>query len=120
MALPAVSRSETDITAPFAPKNRFAKLTIEQLEVFDAEDKIWRNYQESGDAAAFGAAWTAFARAAVFPTLATALDTDQAGPRVEGFFDRLESGLSERLAAEPEPTRIPLAKMLLVRQSWPR
>jgi salicylate 1-O-methyltransferase len=118
MALPTVARSEADLTAPFAPKNRFAGLTIEQLEVFIAEDEIWRAFENNGDAEAFGSRWAAFARASVFPTLATALDD---GPvRARQFFDRLESGVTARLAAAPQRMKIPLAKLVVAKQSWPR
>jgi hypothetical protein len=118
MALPTAARSEADLTAPFAPKGRFAGLTVEHLEVFVADDAIWRRFETDRDAKGFAARWTAFARASVFPTLATALDDEPA--RSAAFFERLESGLSARLAAAPEPIKIPLAKMAVVKQSWPR
>ena len=118
MSIPTVGRSEADLTAPFAPKNRFAGQTIEHLEVFVADDEIWRAYENNGDAKAFASRWTAFARASVFPTLATALDD---GPvRARQFFDRLQSGVIARLAAAPEPIKIPLAKLVITKQSWPR
>jgi salicylate 1-O-methyltransferase len=56
----------------------------------------------------------------VFPTLLTALDGGAVGPRAEQVAERLESGLRERLAADPKPVRIPLAKLLLDKRSWPR
>ena len=118
MALPTVARSEADLTAPFAPKGRFAGLSVEHLEMFVADDEIWRRFATDKDAKGFATRWTAFARASVFPTLATALDD---GPQRAGqFFERLDSGVSARLADAPEPIKIPLAKMALVKQSWPR
>jgi hypothetical protein len=118
MALPAVGRSEADLTAPFAPKGRLAGLTIQHLEVFVAEDEIWRRFEKDHDAKGYATRWTAFARAFVFPTLATALVD---GPsRIRPFFERLEAGVIERLAAAPEPIKIPLAKIAVVKQSWPR
>jgi hypothetical protein len=120
MALPTAARSEADLTAPFVPKNRFAGLTVEDLTVFDADDQIWVKFRKDGDAEGFAANWTAFARTSVFPTLATALEGGLDDPRSGQFFGRLESGLKARLSATPEPVRIPLAKLLLVKQSWPR
>jgi hypothetical protein len=118
MALPTVARSEADLTAPFAPKGRFSRLTIEHLEMFVADDEIWRRFERDKDAKRFGTRWAAFARASLFPTLATALEH---GPERETeFFDRLTSGLSTRLADSPEPIKIPLAKMSFVKQGWPR
>ena len=65
---------------------------------------------------AFGAQWAGFARASVFPTLASALDGGRDDPRSAEFFDRLEAGVAERLAAAPEQMQIPLAQLVLVKR----
>ncbi|SEH74642.1 SAM dependent carboxyl methyltransferase [Mycolicibacterium rutilum] len=116
MDLPIVGRSESDFCAPFAPKGRFEQLEIEHLEIFDAEDRYWNQYRADGNAATFGAQWAAFCRAAVFPTLAGALDGGAAGPRSAEFFDRLERGVAARLAAAPEQSRIPMAHVVLLKR----
>jgi len=113
MCIPTVSRRAADFLSPFAPKGRFERLEIEHLEVFDAEDRFWTQYQVDHDAKAFGALWAAFARASVFPTMATALDGGRADPRCKEFMDRLEAGVTARMAAEPEQMRIPLAHVVL-------
>jgi len=118
MAIPSVGRSEAELTAPFAPKNRFAGLTVEHLELFDADDQYWTKFQKDKDATAFAGNWTAFVRTSVFPTLLTALEGD--GPRAERFVERLETGLRERVSADPKRVRIPLAKLSLLKSSWPR
>jgi hypothetical protein len=115
MAIPTVGRSRADFARPFADRGRFADLSIERLEVFHAEDRIWSRFEADGDAPAFGAAWAAFSRASVFPTLAEALEGGEADPRAAPFFNRLEAGMAARLAAAPERMTIPLAKMVLVR-----
>jgi hypothetical protein len=120
MAIPSVGRTEAELTAPFAPKNRFAGLTIEHLEIVDADDQYWTRFQKHRNADAFAAQWTAFARMSVFPTLMTALDGGVDGPRAEAVVKRLESGLRQRLADDPRRIRIPLATMLLDKSSWPR
>jgi hypothetical protein len=56
----------------------------------------------------------------VFPAILTALDGGPSGPRAEQVAQRLESGLRERLAADPKRVRIPLVKLLLDKSSWPR
>src|SRR5271166_3633712 len=66
---------------------------------------------ECGDAHAFGAQWAAFSRASVFPTLAAGLDYGRAGPSAAAFVDRLEAGVTARLAAAPERMLIPLAML---------
>jgi hypothetical protein len=113
MCIPIVGRTKTDFLAPFAPKGRFEQLEIEHLDIFDADDRYWNQYQVDGDAEAFGAQWAAFCRAAVFPTFLNALEGGVADPRAPELFDRLEAGLAARLAAAPERTQIPMAHLVL-------
>ena len=82
MCVPVVGRRKADFFAPFAPSGRFEQLEIDHLEVFDAEDRFWSQYQVDSDEKAFGAKWAAFVRASVFPTLATALDGGREDDRV--------------------------------------
>jgi hypothetical protein len=116
MCVPVFARRAADFFAPFAPKGRFEQLEIDHLEVFNADDRFWRQYQVDSDAKAFGAQWAAFVRASVFPTLATGLDGGRADPRATQFFDRLEAGVAERLAATPEQMQIPLAHLVLIKR----
>jgi hypothetical protein len=113
MCIPTVSRRAADFLSPFAPKGRFERLEIEHLEVFNAEDRFWTQYQVDHDAKAFGELWAAFARASVFPTMTTALDGGRADPRCAEFLNRLEAGVAARMAAEPEQMQIPLAHVVL-------
>lgn len=113
MCVPTVGRRESDFRAPFAPSGRLERVEIEHLEVFDADDRFWGRYRIDGDATAFGARWAGFARASVFPTLATALADGAADPRAADLFDRLEAGVAERLGASPEQMQIPLAHVVL-------
>lgn len=116
MCIPMVARDEADFRAPFAPKGRFEQLEIERLEIFNAEDRFWKQYQSDGDAEAFGLQWASFLRASVFPTLASALDGGVADPRSEQFFDQLETGVASRMAAEPAQMQIPLAHLVLTKR----
>ena len=116
MCLPTVGRREADFLAPFAPSGRFERLSVEHLEVFNAEDRFWTQYQVDHDADAYAALWAAFVRAAIFPTLCTALADGRNDSRSSEFFDRLESGIVQRLAAEPEQMQIPFAKLVLTKQ----
>lgn len=119
MAVPIVARSEHDFRAPFSPSGRFEGLTIEHLEVFNAEDRFWARFQKDGDADAFGAQWAAFARAAIFPSLRAGLDGGVHDPRAFEFIERLEVALATRLAHAPEPMQIPLASIVLVKHRTP-
>jgi SAM dependent carboxyl methyltransferase len=116
MVIPTVARSRANLVAPFVEGGRFAGLSIEHLEVFVSEDRIWAEFEGDGDANGFGARWAAFSRASVFPTLAGGLDCGRADPRAAAFIDRLEADVSARLAAAPEQMLIPLGMMLLVRE----
>ncbi len=117
--VPTVGRTKQEFLAPFAPSGRFEGLSVEHLELFDAEDRFWARYCRDRDAAGFGARWAGFLRAAAFPTLATALDGDPAGPRSTTVLARLHSEVAARLAASPQPMSIPLAALVLVKQPRP-
>lgn len=119
MALPIVARSEKDFRAPFAPRGWFEGLAIDHLEVFDAPDRFWSRFESDGDATTFGTHWAAFARAALFPTLAAALDAPRGDPRATEFAQRLQVAVAQRLATAPEPMRIPLAAIVLVKRGSP-
>ena len=116
MCIPTVSRCAADFLSPFAPSGLLERLSVDHLEVFDAEDRFWTQYQVDHDAKAFGAQWAAFARASVFPALRAALDGGRADPRSAEFMNRLEAGLAGRMAAEPEEMQIPLAQLVLCKR----
>ncbi|ORW86345.1 SAM-dependent methyltransferase [Mycobacterium sp. IEC1808] len=116
MAIPTFARSEKDFHAPFAPSGRFEGLRIEHLETFNAEDRFWARLQIDDDANAFGAQWAAFARAALFPALVGGLNGGAGDPRATAFVDHLETAVAGRLATAPEPMRIPIATVVLVKR----
>jgi hypothetical protein len=119
MSLPIVGRSAKDFESPFAPSGTFEKLNITHMELFDAEDRFWKQYRSDRNADTFGARWAAFLEAALFPTLALALDENRAQPE-QAFFDALGSGIAQRLAAAPVEMRIPLAQLVIEKQSSTR
>ena len=92
MTIPTVGRRRQEFAGPFADNGRFAGLALERLEIFAGEDRIWEDYQRSGDAEAFGEQWARFSRASVFPSLAGALDPKGGATRSAQFFSRLEAG----------------------------
>lgn len=115
MTIPTVGRRRADFLAPFDAKGRFGALRVEQIEIFQGEDRIWTEFIRTGDAPAFGARWAAFSRASVFPTLAAGLEGGHADPRGAAFIDRLEAAMAARLAAAPERMLIPLARMVFAK-----
>lgn len=116
MTIPTFARGEKDFRAPFAPSGRFEGLTIDQLEMFNAEDRFWARFQADRDAEAFGVQWAAFARAALFPALVRGLESGVDDARAREFVDQLERAVAARLASAPEPMRIPLALVELVKR----
>lgn len=116
MVIPTVGRTEKDFMAPFAPSGRFEGLSVEDIDLFDAEDLFWSRYLVDRDTGKLGAAWAGFARAAIFPTLAAGLDGGVADPRATGFVKALESAVAAHLTAAPQPMTIPLAAIVLVKR----
>ena len=112
MSIPIVGRRERDFLSPFAPSGTFERLTIQHLEIFEAEDRFWAQYQIDKDATALGKQWAAFLRAATFPALLPALHERDSGHR-ELFLNELEYGIVERFAASPEQMQIPLALVVI-------
>jgi hypothetical protein len=112
MTIPIVGRRARDFLSPFAPSGTFEKVSIEHLEVFDAEDRFWTQYQIDKDAATLGAQWAAFLRVSTFPALTEALHERDDGHRGR-FLDELESGVAARFAAAPVRVRIPLALVVI-------
>lgn len=119
MVIPTFARSERDFRAPFTPRGRFEGLTIDHLEVFVAKDQFWDRFQLDGEAEAFGSHWAAFARKALFGTLAAALDSPVDSRRVVEFTDQLEAAVAARLASVPEQMRMPLASIVLTKRDRP-
>ena len=115
MVIPTVGRTRAQFMEPFAKGGCFENLSIENFELFHGEDRIWTQFEASGDAHAFGAQWAAFCRASVFPTLAASLDGAPDSALSVKFFDELETGVTARLAVAPVRMTIPLAQMMLVK-----
>ncbi|MCV7218398.1 SAM-dependent methyltransferase [Mycobacterium crocinum] len=121
MSVPSTGRDEKDFRAPFHPSGRFEGLSIEDIELFNGEDRFWAQYQSDKDAAAFGTNWADFLRGSMFPTLAAAVDTDadagrgrdRRSKRRREFVDQLHDALAAALTTAPAQMSIPLALVVL-------
>lgn len=109
MTIPITGRRARDFLSPFAPSGTFEKVSIEHLEVFDAEDRFWAQYSIDKKADALGARWAAFLRVSTFPSLAATLPVERHGR----FLDELCAGVAARVAAAPAEVRIPLAQIVI-------
>jgi len=117
MVIPTVGRGRAQLLAPFDDTRHFAGLLIEQLDIFRGEDRIWEQYARDRDAATYSARWAAFSRASVFPTMALALDDSGSAARVQKLLEDTEVRMAARLAQAPEPCVIPLAKLVLTKET---
>lgn len=116
MAIPTYGRTRAEFLAPFAGGERFEQLAIAHFAIFDGEDRIFEDFRKDGDAKTFAARWAGFTRASTFPTLASSLGGGGKA-RAKAFMDRVETAVAARLAKKPEGMRIPLAKLVLVRDA---
>lgn len=117
MGLPHVGRSTAELATPFADDGTFAGLTLEHMESLNSTDAFWNDYQSTGDATAFGTGWAGVFAAGAFPCLATGLRGGPDDPRADNLFSRLHREVATRLAAAPQPMRIPVVNLILARQS---
>ncbi len=115
MSIPIAGRSEKDFFAPFAPKGRFEGLSVESVEISEAEDRYFQQFTRDKDANAFGAQWASFVRAAIFPCLTAALTGGADDRRAAEFSDQLERSIAARMAASPQRMHIPLAEVVLIK-----
>ena len=65
MVIPTFGRSRQEFMAPFALNGSFSSLAMEEIEVFSGQDHIRAEFQNNGDALAFGTRWAAFSRVSV-------------------------------------------------------
>lgn len=115
MAIPTVGRTRAELAAPFADGD-FEGLVLEHLDVSLSEDRIWSDFQTDGDVNAFAARWSVFSRASVLPTLAANLDGDDPhDPRRARFIDEMEAGMRARLKADPRPSLLPMATLVIAK-----
>lgn len=112
MVIPTVGRTRSEFAEPFQDGS-VPGLSLEWIETFEGEDRIWLDFLQDADARAYGSRWAAFSRASVLPTLALGLADGASADRVQRFVDRMEAGMAARLAAAPEPSLMPLAMLVL-------
>lgn len=103
MVLGSYPRRKDELLAPFAKGGQFRKLVVEEYEVSKNPDAVWADYQRNGDKEAMATNHALFFRAIFMPSLASSLARVQAGDgeALLSFADRLQHGLTRRLAAEP-------------------
>jgi hypothetical protein len=114
MVLAVWPRQKRELLAPFVGERPFHGLTVERITITPLPDAAWAKYQESDDKEAFAEAHALFFRPIFAPTLALALDGNNA-ERSLAFSDRLEQGIRRRVAARPSPMHSHVAIIVLAR-----
>jgi S-adenosylmethionine-dependent carboxyl methyltransferase len=102
MVLGACPRRRCDLLAPFQADGHFEHLTVECCELISLPDVSWADYKRDGDMETLATKQARFFRATFAPSLACAL-TDSQNGTANGFADRLENQLKQRLASQPAP-----------------
>jgi hypothetical protein len=113
MVLTAHPKSLGDLMQPFAETDSFQGLRAEHCDVTPGPDPVWAAYESHRDPARLAAQHAAFFRITFGPTLASALDDRQ--NRVAMFYDKLEQGLTRRVAAHPVEMRAVLGTMVIAK-----
>jgi hypothetical protein len=114
MVLAVWPRQKRELMAPFAGKGHFRGLTVERITITPLPDAAWAKYQESDDKEALAEAHALFFRPIFAPTLALALDRNDA-VRSLAFTDRLEQGMRQRVAARPSPMHSHVATIVIAK-----
>ena len=94
---PSMARDEKDF-GPVRPSGRFEGLSIEHLELFNAEDRFWAQYRLDNDASAFAAKWAGFPGPPSFRRSPPPSTAASAITRAAGFVERLEALVATELA----------------------
>ncbi len=101
MVIPTYNRTLKEFEEPFSGGLAVDVLELESSSEVALPDPFWPEYERSGDAQAFGAAYAGFFRAAYGPSLFGALDADRTLEErtkiAEAFYERLR----EKVMANP-------------------
>jgi hypothetical protein len=115
MVIGAWPRRRRDLLAPFAGDGQFFDLKVEHCETNLVADAAWAAYEQDGNKEALANKHASFFRATFAPTLAGALARNSDAERSRAFSDRLESGLQQRLASQPQPISSLVETMVLAK-----
>ena len=101
MVIPTYNRTLKEFEAPFSGGPAAGVLELESSSEVILPDPFWPEYEQSGDARAFGAAYAGFFRAAYGPSLFGELDAERTSEEqtkiAEAFYERLR----DKVAADP-------------------
>lgn len=98
ISLPIGVRSIEDIKEPFDKTNIFANLKLERLDIIDAPDPFWEEYQLTRDPTTYGLKWANMAKAVAGPMISKVLsNTQNSKCALNDIFTRF----ADRLSSNP-------------------
>jgi hypothetical protein len=103
MVLGAWPRRRRDLLAPFSHNGPFHGLAVEHCDLSPLPDSAWADYKRDPNKEALATRHARFFRATFVPPLASALTGSDGNGTSCAFADRLELGLTRRLANQPAP-----------------
>jgi hypothetical protein len=117
MVLGVWPRRKRELLAPFSD-GKFHGLTIEHSDTAVLADSAWSDYEQDRDREALATKHALFFRTIFVPTLASALARVRAGDAdaFQAFADRVEAGLTQRLAKQPTPLHSVVETIVLAKQ----
>lgn len=117
MVLSSYPRRKTELLAPFGNERRFENLTVEHFEEFLLPDPIWAEYERDGDEEELARKQALRFRAIFAHSLASGVTLTQAddGEALRRFADRLQQGMTRRLAKHPVRTDSLVQTIVLAR-----
>ena len=98
ISLPIGVRSVDDIKKPFDKNNIFSNLKLERLDIIDAPDPFWDEYQLTRDPKTYGLRWANMAKAVAGPMISKALSNTQ---NTQCTLNEIFSRFSDRLSSHP-------------------
>jgi hypothetical protein len=116
MALAVHPRRQRELLAPFADRDEFHGLGVEDLFLFEVADSAWAEYERDRDKEALASRRAAFFRTIFAPSLGCALASARKnGQAVVRFSRQLEQRLKRRLRTKPAAMNSFVAIILLAK-----
>jgi len=110
ISLPIGVRSLDEIEDPFRKSNIFANLKLERLDIIEAPDPFWDEYQITQDRITFGHRWANMAKAVAGPVISNVLHNSE---NTKCTLSDIIARFAERLSSSPFKVTHSLASVVL-------
>lgn len=110
ISLPIGVRSLDEIEDPFRKSNIFANLKLERLDIIEAPDPFWDEYQITQDRITYGHRWANMAKAVAGPVITNVLHNSE---NTKFTLSDIITRFAERLSSNPFKVTHSLASVVL-------